>query len=921
MGITSWALPRGHYLMGITSWALSHVQLSHVQLPHGHYLMGITSLALPHVQSPHVHYLMCITSCALPHVHYLICITSCALPHVHYLMCSYLMCNYLMCNYFMCSYFMGIASWALPHGHYLMGITSWALRNVQLPHVQLPHVHYLMGITSWALPHGHYLMGITSWALSHVQLSHVQLPHGHYLMGITSWALPHGHYLMSIPSWALPHGHYLMGITSWALPHCHYLMGITSWALPHGHYLMGIISCAIISCAITSWALPHGHYLMGITSWALPHWHYLMCNRLMGITSWALSHEHYLRSVVDVEATLTATPNPINTTLLSPCNTTDSRELQETCIQVKFCLRYTIRGETFRAINFSIQLDIDTKIKAVNNKRSMFTTNNNQLMKTVKTYLQVGTENEDECSHFEAVLRKAQINKDRFTPIIIVSNFSIESLQNATNDLTLDETKAKNRTLEVIFVKDCGSDAKCEVDLSVNATFTLQPSNTRWTHLVVNLTQEINLKIVIKNKNDPSYGTVAMIDLDSYVPFIKAKSDRNCVIGATNTTEFSLTTDKSGICCIFYEPLENTGEISFDISFQINEVDLTRDLKATIEVKPNTPEYNPEMYRADNSYVVEAPLYIVASIALESSSTPPEHIIYDAKNSSSNADDEEQSLFNVTHKILIRNNGPSFLPKTEILVEVPMYLFNEIQLVTSTDVKMSTQSGEVHCHSNADIDPNFVETTTLEETENQDHEEAKRKRRSVDNKDHDRNSLHSQRSVDSKDNGKITSLRCRDNNKLCQLFTCLLNTNLESKSYAEINVTMVLDVSRMYIKEKFKTLQLVSDVIVKEPKHPQFKCWGDDQRHETITQFHVMASVSKINIWIIIGSVIGGLALITVIVIILWKVGFFERTKHREVQRQKRESMRMAQEVNLIPKSEDEIQDSTSTEDLDEIFT
>ncbi|KAI8774665.1 integrin alpha-4, partial [Biomphalaria glabrata] len=420
------------------------------------------------------------------------------------------------------------------------------------------------------------------------------------------------------------------------------------------------------------------------------------------------------KSIVDVEATLTATPNPVNTTLPSPCNTTDSRELQETCIQVKFCLRYTIRGETFRAINFSIQLDIDTKIKAVNNKRSMFTTNNNQFMETVKTYLKVGTENEDECSKFEAVLRKAQINKDRFTPIIIVANFSIEPLQNATNDLTLDETKAKNRTLEVTFVKDCGPDAKCEVDLSVNATFTLQPSNTRWTHLVVNLTQEINLKIVIKNKNDPSYGTVAMIELDSYVPFIKAKSDRNCVIGATNSTDISFTTDKLGICCIFYEPLENTGEISFDISFQIDEVDLTRDLKATIEVKPNSPEYNPEIYSADNSYVVEAPLYIVASIALESSSTPPEHIIYDAKNSSSNAHDEEQSLFNVTHKILIRNNGPSFLPKTEILVEVPMYLFNETQLVTSTDVKMSTPSGEVHCHSNADIDPNFVETTTLE---------------------------------------------------------------------------------------------------------------------------------------------------------------------------------------------------------------
>ncbi|KAK0070564.1 integrin alpha-4 [Biomphalaria pfeifferi] len=613
------------------------------------------------------------------------------------------------------------------------------------------------------------------------------------------------------------------------------------------------------------------------------------------------------RPIVEVEATLIATPNPVDTKV--PCNS--SSKVQGSCMKIRFCLKHGIKRDDFKALNYSIHLDIDTKIKAVQNKRALFRNEKNESAHSVnKSNIAVRSPNSPACNEFLAVLQDAQINKDRFTPIIIVADFRIEPSQNPANDPVLDETKASNRTLEVTFVNECGSDAKCEVDLSVNANLAYVPLNTHWTHAVVNLTKEITLKVNIKNKNDPSYGTVATIELDSYVPFIKARSDPNCDTQATgtNTTDISLITDKLVIICSFFEPLDSTGEITFNVLFDIEQADWKKDeLKIKTDVMPKSSEHNPEISLLDNTKTLNAKIYIVANITLESLSTPTEHTIYDVKNKPSKDDDQKQTLFNITHKILVRNNGPSFLPKTEILVKVPIFLSDETRLVTKADVKMSTPSGEIHCQSNTNIDRQVAPSTTTQLTTHSEDKDlssvstlpsttteeiidiVNRKRRAVDNKCQ----------------GKMCFLRCQDNHNLCQLFTCELNANMRSNSYAEINVTLVLDLSKLYIKEEFNTLQFVSDVIVKEPKHPLFKSWGVIKQQETITTFHFIQSGGKINIWIIIGSVIAGLVLITIIVIILWKIGFFKRTKHLEVQRQKRESMRRSMKATLHSQSDD----------------
>uniref|UniRef100_A0A0B7BI22 Uncharacterized protein n=1 Tax=Arion vulgaris TaxID=1028688 RepID=A0A0B7BI22_9EUPU len=91
---------------------------------------------------------------------------------------------------------------------------------------------------------------------------------------------------------------------------------------------------------------------------------------------------------------------------------------------------------------------------------------------------------------------------------------------------------------------------------------------------------------------------------------------------------------------------------------------------------------------------------------------------------------------------------------------------------------------------------------------------------------------------------------------------------------------------------------------------------GKATHDKTVTKFHLAQAGGKINIWIIIGSVIAGLVLITIIVLIFWKLGFFKRQKHHEVEQWRRESQKRPKKGHSNAPKNDE-GESTPAEDVD----
>lgn len=80
---------------------------------------------------------------------------------------------------------------------------------------------------------------------------------------------------------------------------------------------------------------------------------------------------------------------------------------------------------------------------------------------------------------------------------------------------------------------------------------------------------------------------------------------------------------------------------------------------------------------------------------------------------------------------------------------------------------------------------------------------------------------------------------------------------------------------------KFKTLELVTTASVElNPSSPMFLPEERPVRH-------IILEIRKeedyrVPIWIIIGSTLGGLLLLSLLILALWKLGFFQRQKRRE---------------------------------------
>uniref|UniRef100_A0AAY4DYV6 VWFA domain-containing protein n=1 Tax=Denticeps clupeoides TaxID=299321 RepID=A0AAY4DYV6_9TELE len=104
--------------------------------------------------------------------------------------------------------------------------------------------------------------------------------------------------------------------------------------------------------------------------------------------------------------------------------------------------------------------------------------------------------------------------------------------------------------------------------------------------------------------------------------------------------------------------------------------------------------------------------------------------------------------------------------------------------------------------------------------------------------------------------------------------------NLPSHMDVSVRIRGLLRVDALHAL-KFKTLELVTTAAIQlPPSSPMFL-------YEERPVRHIILEIRKegdyrISIWIIIGSTLGGLLLLALLILALWKLGFFQRQKRRE---------------------------------------
>uniref|UniRef100_A0A673XCW1 Integrin, alpha 11a n=1 Tax=Salmo trutta TaxID=8032 RepID=A0A673XCW1_SALTR len=124
--------------------------------------------------------------------------------------------------------------------------------------------------------------------------------------------------------------------------------------------------------------------------------------------------------------------------------------------------------------------------------------------------------------------------------------------------------------------------------------------------------------------------------------------------------------------------------------------------------------------------------------------------------------------------------------------------------------------------------------------------------------------------------------RLNQSNTLPLPVQCTVNLNPYKEVSVRIRGALRLDALHAL---RFKVLELVTSAAVElPPSSPMFL-------HEERPVRHIILEIRKegdyrISIWIIIGSTLGGLLLLSLLSLALWKLGFFQRQKRREEDEQ-----------------------------------
>ncbi|RUS69964.1 hypothetical protein EGW08_022272 [Elysia chlorotica] len=638
------------------------------------------------------------------------------------------------------------------------------------------------------------------------------------------------------------------------------------------------------------------------------------------------------RPIVDANVTLVATPNLID--LNEVCSDDD---IEGPCFTVELCLSGDVRGGGSWDNRFNINLAIDTNVKTTGRKRALFRMSNGSYQESVEMMFDATRKR---CVQYTAAVITAQGNRDRFSPVTINVDFSLASTTDDNTTPVLDAIAPQSKSTTVTFKNDCGDNNICDVDLSITGKLDYFGHKSGWTSIVVDGTKELFVELSIKNSQETNYWTVVEIAVNLDLPFSRPTPSTDpsitCQAVTQDTDETgTMPVQESKVICNYYKPLKNGETVKVGVAFDTFEISLEKKtLTVTAKVMPKNLETSKEIVPSDNTLELYTNVQIIADVTVNGVSSPAEMTVQDVKPISLDGktnildaykpkDVEDLSL---THKFLVRNKGPSTLLPTKVRMSIPFYLTDASQFVNSFTVEMTSDSGDVSvCKSIKNFDSfgrviqattgspirttkktvedktttDATMTTTLEvkkTTNDYWFPGAEPRRR--------RSTLSRNRRSAAALNSNIYIQSCKLDPVYCQVFECDLSHGLKRDHYAEVNVSLVVNKLNIPVPQSFNTFWYEVRAEVIQPKHELMDDWQEEEgTGNSVTKFHLVESGGKINIWIIIGSIIGGLILITIVVIILWRAGFFKRNKHQQVAQWKRESQRRSR-YSSVPQSD-----------------
>ncbi|XP_061823511.1 integrin alpha-3b [Nerophis lumbriciformis] len=559
------------------------------------------------------------------------------------------------------------------------------------------------------------------------------------------------------------------------------------------------------------------------------------------------------------------------------------------CITATLCMSFTLsNGNKNFKKNITVKYTVEADMERRRSPRVRFQENNGDTYTGLLTLLSA----KSKCQVLYLTVMAPV--RDKLEPVVFSVNMSLHeqkpksrrSIQNLDSYPILSQEQKLTQRNEINFQKECGSDNKCTSNLQVKAHFANNkeksfPRQDTFQIFQFNSSMKI-IMLMMEVTNFPSGGKLAE---DAHQAMLNVTIPDALKYSGVRSQDHDVECRYKGtVVCELGNPLRGKEKVSLGLRFETSGIDLyTRHIESQLLL--STVSEQNDLHPVSVSLLVENTILPSFSITNAQLHTSYDGIVM-GESAMVNSSDVG-SLLEFTFNVNMRGQPLGDLGTLAVEFEWPFEVSNGKWLLYLTQIIVKGAS-ETECRPPGDV-VNPLNLTLSESG-------SRRVKRQImtDDSDDKPQVVEPQATLSVLTPRKESYLlECSKGTANCVTFTCpLSNMTNSSTIYVSArlwNSTMLEDYPyALWVKVRGEaTLKLITD-------KPTIKM--DSQTVTFTVDIEPVAGVEtpyELPLWIIISAVVAGVVLLGIIIIILWKCGFFQRASRREMYEAKAQKAEM----------------------------
>ncbi|CAN7996424.1 unnamed protein product [Ixodes hexagonus] len=540
----------------------------------------------------------------------------------------------------------------------------------------------------------------------------------------------------------------------------------------------------------------------------------------------------------------------------STCSLRDGSRVP--CFVVTVCLRYSGLGVA-PTLGIIYELSLDSEPKGPPRAYLLEEEHTHSKNRSVRL-----TKDAQYCNSETAYVLKAI--RDKLSPITVRVRSSLVQTVSSQSLLlpVLNASRPGNVTHEVHIRKNCGGDGVCVPDLRLRATANME-------EFLIGSTGNLELSVTIDNRGEDAFEAMMYMNIPGDLSYVKVEKGK--LDAVTCGAAQKRASGDSHLVCDVENPLPAGKKVRFKVLLApAGPVPKASELNLTLVVNSTNPEVTEAT--GDNSVTLRLPVTVKVNMTARGTSFPPEVYV----NVSLIEDKEVRQASDigerVKHVYEVINRGPSVVRDAEIYLVWPTHNIHGDPLLYLLEPPVLQEAGPNGKRRPCDV----VSPTTPGEA--------------VDPK---RLAANSRRP---RDDGSSAPRIPRDTSELeledevgcgglprCAVFRCLTGqltagersvVTAESRLWQRTAASMGQERLRISSKLVARVTRLLYDLPATDIKHTV---------HFVSTEVIVEDLGSRSRgppWWVILLAVCGGLLLLGLLALLLWKLGFFKRKRPQD---------------------------------------